>query len=55
MWTVEGETFEAGTGEILIIKAGEVHGFKAIGEEPLVQLDVHVNRTFVQENLRIDG
>ena len=51
-WTVEGQTFEAGAGDILVIKAGEVHGFTAIGDEPLVQLDIHLNPTFVQENLR---
>ena len=50
-WTVEGQTFEAGAGDIIVIKAGEVHSFTAIGDEPLVQLDVHLNRTFVQENL----
>jgi mannose-6-phosphate isomerase-like protein (cupin superfamily) len=50
-WTVEGRTFEAGAGEILVIKAGEVHSFTAIGDEPLVQLDIHLNPTFVQENL----
>ena len=33
------------------IKAGEVHSFKAIGDVPLVQLDVHLNATFIQENL----
>ena len=50
-WTVEGETFEAGAGEVLVIKAGEVHSFTAIGDEPLVQLDVHVSAKFIQENL----
>jgi quercetin dioxygenase-like cupin family protein len=50
-WTVEGETFEAGAGDILVIKAGEVHSFTAIGDEPLVQLDVHLNPRFIQENL----
>jgi quercetin dioxygenase-like cupin family protein len=50
-WTVNGETFEAGAGDVLIIKAGEIHSFTAIGDVPLVQLDVHVNPTFVQENL----
>jgi len=48
---VEGETFEAGAGDVLVIKAGEVHAFTAIGEEPLVQLDIHVSPTFIQENL----
>lgn len=50
-WTVNGETFEAGAGDVLIIKAGEIHGFTAIGDEPLVQLDVHLSPTFIQENL----
>ena len=50
-YIVNGEEFEAGAGDILIIKAGEVHSFKVIGERPLVQLDVHVSPTFIQENL----
>jgi len=51
LWNVDGEEFEAGAGDILIIKAGEVHSFKAIGDEPLVQLDVHLSPRFIQENL----
>src|SRR5688572_31068263 len=39
LWTVDGTNFEAGAGDILVIKAGEVHSFKNIGDEPLVQLD----------------
>lgn len=50
-WTVEGQEFEAGAGDILIIKAGEVHSFRCIGEEPLVQIDVHLSPRFIQENL----
>ena len=50
-WTVNGEEFEAGAGDVLVIKAGEVHGFKCIGDEPLVQLDVHLSPRFIQENL----
>jgi quercetin dioxygenase-like cupin family protein len=50
-WTVEGETFEAGAGDVLVIKAGEVHSFTAISDEPLVQLDIHLSPTFIQENL----
>jgi quercetin dioxygenase-like cupin family protein len=49
LYTVDGVTFEAGAGDILVIKAGEVHSFKAVGDEPLVQLDVHISPTFVQE------
>ena len=50
-WTVNGEEFEAGAGDILVIKAGEVHSFTSIGDELLVQLDVHLSPRFIQENL----
>jgi mannose-6-phosphate isomerase-like protein (cupin superfamily) len=50
-WTVNGEEFEAGAGDILVIKAGEIHSFRSIGDGPLVQLDVHMSPRFVQENL----
>ncbi len=43
MWTVNGKTFEGGAGDIFVIKAGEVHSFKAVGDSPLVQLDVHLS------------
>ena len=51
VWTVAGLEFEAGAGDVLVIKAGEVHAFRAIGDEPLVQLDIHVGPRFIQENL----
>ena len=51
LWTVNGQEFEAGAGDILVIKAGEIHGFKCIGDGPLVQLDVHLSPRFIQENL----
>ena len=51
LYTVDGVTFEAGAGDILVIKAGEVHSFRCIGDSPLVQLDVHLSPTFIQENL----
>jgi quercetin dioxygenase-like cupin family protein len=50
-YIVDGVEFEAGAGDVLVIKAGEVHSFTVIGSEPLVQLDVHVSPTFIQENL----
>jgi quercetin dioxygenase-like cupin family protein len=50
-WTVNGKTFEGGAGDIFVIKAGEVHSFKAVGDSPLVQLDVHLSPRFIQENL----
>jgi mannose-6-phosphate isomerase-like protein (cupin superfamily) len=51
LYMVEGETFEAGAGDILVIDAGEVHIFTCIGECQLVQLDVHLSPEFIQENL----
>jgi quercetin dioxygenase-like cupin family protein len=51
LYNVEGVEFEAGAGDIFVIKAGEIHGFKVIGDEPLVQLDVHLSPRFIQENL----
>ncbi len=50
-WVVNGEEFAAGAGDILVIKAGEIHGFRCIGEAPLVQVDVHLSPRFIQENL----
>jgi mannose-6-phosphate isomerase-like protein (cupin superfamily) len=51
LWVVDGREFEAGAGDILVIKAGEVHQFKNTGDSPLVQVDVHLSPTFIQENL----
>jgi quercetin dioxygenase-like cupin family protein len=51
LWTVNGEEFEAGAGDILVIKAGEIHSFRCIGDGPLVQVDVHLSPRFIQENL----
>ena len=50
-YTVDGVEFEAGPGDILVIKAGEIHSFRAIGDAPLVELDVHLSPRFIQENL----
>ena len=50
-WVVDGQEFDAGAGDILVIKAGEVHSFTNTGDTPLVQLDVHVSPRFIQENL----
>ncbi len=50
-WTVYGEDHEAGPGDILVVKAGEIHSFLNIGQVPLVQCDVHLSSRFVQENL----
>lgn len=39
-WTVNGEDHETAAGDILVVKAGEIHSFRAVGDEPLVQLDI---------------
>ncbi len=48
---VNGEEVEAGAGDILVIKAGEIHSFLCTGVAPLVQVDVHLSPRFIQENL----
>ena len=50
-WTVSGQTFEGSAGDIFVIKAGEIHSFKAVGASPLIQLDIHLSSRFMQENL----
>lgn len=50
-WVVNGVEFDGGAGDIFVIKAGEIHSFTAVGEEPLVQFDVHLSPRFIQENL----
>ena len=50
-YIVSGKEFEAGAGDILVIKAGEIHGFKCVGDAPLVQVDIHLGPRFIQENL----
>jgi mannose-6-phosphate isomerase-like protein (cupin superfamily) len=51
VWTVNGKTFEGSAGDIFVIKAGEIHSFKAVGDSPLVQFDIHLSPRFIQENL----
>jgi quercetin dioxygenase-like cupin family protein len=51
LWKVNGVEFEGGAGDIFVIKAGEIHEFKAIGDANLVQVDVHMSPRFIQENL----
>ncbi|HEV7990728.1 MAG TPA: AraC family ligand binding domain-containing protein [Gemmatimonadaceae bacterium] len=50
-----GKVFEAGAGDIFVLKAGEIHEFKCIGDSPLVQVDVHLSARFIQENLPEDA
>ena len=50
-WTIGDRELEAGPGDILVVKAGEVHKFRSLSPEPLVLIDVHLNPRFIQENL----
>lgn len=50
-YVVNGEEFEATAGDILVIKAGEIHSFTCIGDAPLVEVDIHLSARFIQENL----
>jgi len=43
VWTVNGKTFEGGAGDIFVIKAGEIHSFKVVGDSLLIQLDIHLS------------
>jgi quercetin dioxygenase-like cupin family protein len=51
LYMVNGAEFEVAADDILVIKAGEVHSFRCIGDRPLVQIDVHLSPRFIQENL----
>jgi mannose-6-phosphate isomerase-like protein (cupin superfamily) len=50
-WTVGDRELEAGPGDILVVKAGEVHKFLSLGPDLLVLIDIHLGPRFVQENL----
>lgn len=55
VWTVSGKTFEGGAGNIFVIKAGEIHSFKAVGDSPLVQVDVHLTPLHPGESIKAVG
>ena len=50
-WVVDGVELDAAAGDILVIKAGEIHQFTNTGVSQLVQVDVHLSPQFIQENL----
>lgn len=51
LFTVDGVDYDASAGDIFVIKAGEVHGFRSVGDQPLVQVDIHVSPQFIQYDL----
>ncbi len=48
IWTVNGEEFEAGAGDVLVVKAGEIHSFRCIGDVPALVL-AHLFVVFYEE------
>jgi quercetin dioxygenase-like cupin family protein len=38
MWTVNDKTFEGRRWRLFVIKTGEIHSFKAVGDSPLIQV-----------------
>ncbi|MEO8139852.1 MAG: cupin domain-containing protein [Gemmatimonadota bacterium] len=50
-WTVNGTEIEGTSGDIFVVKAGEIHSFINIGEDTLRLFDVHTNARFEQENI----
>lgn len=50
-WTVGDQETDGAPGDILVVKAGEMHKFVSLSPEPLVLIDVHLSARFVQENL----
>lgn len=48
-FTVGDTEVEAGSGDVLVVKAGEPHKFVSLGPGPLIQLNVHTAPRFAQE------
>ena len=45
----DGKERETGAGEIVVVPAGEWHGFVNSGDGPLRQIDIHVSAGFETE------
>jgi quercetin dioxygenase-like cupin family protein len=45
----DGEQHEVATGEIVVVPAGQWHGFVNSGDGPLRQIDIHVSAGFDTE------
>jgi quercetin dioxygenase-like cupin family protein len=48
-WIVGDKELEAKAGDVLVVKAGEPHKFIADTNDPVRQIDVHLNPTFEME------
>ncbi|MFY9683556.1 MAG: cupin domain-containing protein [Candidatus Sulfotelmatobacter sp.] len=45
-WIVGNEERDAAAGDILIVKAGEPHKFVSADDDPVRQIDIHLNPAF---------
>lgn len=43
------DEFEVGAGEVLVVHAGQPHGFKKLGDGPLRQIDIHLNDRLISQ------
>jgi mannose-6-phosphate isomerase-like protein (cupin superfamily) len=50
-FTADGEDFEAGPGDIMVVGANTPHKFKNAGAERLEIICVHASPRIIQENL----
>ena len=48
----EDERRQVGAGEVVVVPAGQWHGFVNEGDVPLRQIDIHVSPRFETEWLR---
>jgi mannose-6-phosphate isomerase-like protein (cupin superfamily) len=48
-FTVGSAKLQARTGQIIIVPAGVPHKFVNLGEKPLKQIDIHVNRQLITD------
>ena len=46
---LDGEEIEASAGDVVVVKPGQVHGFKAIGDERLQMVGIHAAPRFDTE------
>lgn len=53
--TVGDTTVDVEGGDVVVVHAGEPHGFTNTGDQPLRQIDIHVSPRFVTEWLHSRG
>src|SRR4051812_1980662 len=54
-FTLEGETLQAGPGEVVIAPPGAAHGFTNTGDAPLLMVSIHPVASMETEWLEADG